>query len=54
MDEESVKWSEERYEFIKKCLKPFLKSCGYQEKNIHYIPISGLLGVIVNGIIILF
>ncbi|MCQ2818719.1 MAG: GTP-binding protein [archaeon] len=44
MDEETVKWDQERYEAIKKNLKPFLKSCGYQEKNIHYIPISGLLG----------
>lgn len=44
MDEETVKWSQERYETIKKNLKPFLKSCGYQEKNVHWIPVSGLYG----------
>ena len=45
MDEETVKWSEERYLSIQKALKPFLKSCGYNiEKNVHWIPISGLSG----------
>jgi peptide chain release factor subunit 3 len=43
MDEESVKWSEERYNMIQKNLKPFLKSCGYNvDKYVHWIPISGL------------
>ena len=45
MDEETVKWSQERYESIQKQLKPFLKSCGFNvEKNVHWIPISGLSG----------
>ena len=44
MDEDSVKWSQDRYESIKKTLEPFIKSCGYEESNIRYIPISGLYG----------
>jgi len=45
MDEESVKWSEERYMEIKTKLTPFLKSCGYDIDNyVHWIPLSGLNG----------
>ena len=45
MDEESVKWSKERYDSIIKTLKPFIHSCGFDtEKNVRYIPISGLTG----------
>ena len=45
MDEESVKWSEERYLEIKTKLTPFLKSCGYDIDNyVHWIPLSGLSG----------
>ncbi len=45
MDEDSVKWSKERYDSIVKTLKPFLHSCGFDtEKNVKWIPISGLTG----------
>ena len=44
MDEESVKWSKERYDSIVKTLKPFLHSCGFDDKNIKWVPISGLTG----------
>ena len=45
MDEDSVKWSKERYDKIIETLKPFLHSCGFDtEKNVKYIPISGLTG----------
>ena len=45
MDEESVKWSKERYDSIVKTLKPFIHSCGFdEEKNVKWIPISGLTG----------
>ncbi len=45
MDEESVKWSKERYDKIKSDLSTFLKNCGYNlEKHVHWIPISGLTG----------
>ena len=45
MDEESVKWSKERYDNIVKTLKPFIHSCGFDvEKNVKWIPISGLTG----------
>ena len=45
MDEDSVKWSKERYEEIAKQLKPFIHRCGFDiEKNVKWIPISGLTG----------
>ena len=45
MDEESVKWSKERYDNIVKTLKPFIHNCGFDvEKNVKWIPISGLTG----------
>lgn len=45
MDEDSVKWSEERYNEIVGGVTPFLvESCGFEEKNLTYIPISGLTG----------
>ena len=45
MDEDSVKWSKERYEEIVKQLKPFIHRCGFDiEKNVKWIPISGLTG----------
>ena len=45
MDEESVKWSKERYDNIVKTLEPFIRSCGFDtEKNVKWIPISGLTG----------
>ncbi len=45
MDEPSVKWSEDRFNEIKKNLTPYLKSCGFDnEKDIVYVPISGLTG----------
>jgi peptide chain release factor subunit 3 len=45
MDEESVKWSKDRYDQIKKDLSVFLKQCGYNiEKHVYWIPISGLKG----------
>lgn len=45
MDEETVKWSKERYDQIKKDLSVFLKQCGYNlEKHVEWIPMSGLIG----------
>ena len=45
MDEDSVKWSKERYDNIVKTLKPFIHSCGFDvENNVKWIPISGLTG----------
>ncbi len=38
-------WSEERYDEIVTKLTPFLRSCGYNpKKDIHFLPMSGLLG----------
>jgi peptide chain release factor subunit 3 len=45
MDEESVKWSKDRFDKIKSDLSAYLKSCGYNiEKHVVWIPISGLTG----------
>lgn len=45
MDDETVKWSEERYKQIKSELSEYLKKIGYNmESDVHFIPISGLYG----------
>mmetsp|Transcript_9642 Transcript_9642/g.16950 ORF Transcript_9642/g.16950 Transcript_9642/m.16950 type:complete len:597 (+) Transcript_9642:149-1939(+) len=45
MDEQTVKWSEERYESCVKKLRPFLKGCGYRVKrDVTFLPISALSG----------
>ena len=45
MDDETVKWSKERYDNIVKSLKPFIHSCGFDiEKDVKWVPISGLNG----------
>ena len=47
MDESSVGWNKGRFDEIKDKLSPFLqKACGYDlEKNVRWVPISGLFGV---------
>jgi len=43
MDENN--WAQSRYDYIKKQLHPFLKNvCGYDDKNLYWIPYSGLNG----------
>ena len=45
MDEETVKWSQQRYDQIKTDLSVYLKLCGYNiEKHVYWIPLSGLKG----------
>jgi peptide chain release factor subunit 3 len=45
MDDDSIKWSKDRYKEIKSNLSSFIKSCGFNiEKDIYWIPVSGLLG----------
>lgn len=45
MDEESVKWSQTRYNQIKNDLSDYLKKIGYNvETDIVFIPVSGLYG----------
>eukprot|EP00829_Urostomides_striatus_P009909 TRINITY_DN222_c0_g2_i1.p1 TRINITY_DN222_c0_g2~~TRINITY_DN222_c0_g2_i1.p1 ORF type:complete len:648 (-),score=233.22 TRINITY_DN222_c0_g2_i1:44-1987(-) len=45
MDESSVRWSKERYEFIKSQLTPAIVKYGFNvEKNVTWIPLSGLTG----------
>jgi peptide chain release factor subunit 3 len=45
MDEQSVHWSKERYEFIKQQLCPALTRFGFNlEKQVVFVPLSGLTG----------
>lgn len=45
MDEDSVNWSEDRYNEIVGGVTPFLiEGCGFLEENLTFIPISGLTG----------
>ena len=44
MDADSVKYSEERYEEIKKELSGYLKKVGYNVEKIRFVPISGWAG----------
>src|SRR3989338_5550272 len=44
MDADSVKYTEERYEEIKKELTGFLKKVGYNVEKIRFVPISGWAG----------
>ncbi|GBG33809.1 Elongation factor 1-alpha [Hondaea fermentalgiana] len=45
MDEQTVKWSKERYDDIVKRLRPFLKSSGFKVKrDVTFLPISALSG----------
>lgn len=40
-----VKWEEKRFNQIKDQLNVYLKSIGFKEENINFIPISGLEGI---------
>ncbi|CAA6672673.1 unnamed protein product [Spirodela intermedia] len=45
MDEQTVKWSKQRYDEIESKMIPFLRSSGYNvKKDVQFLPISGLLG----------
>jgi len=44
MDSPSVKWSQERYEEIKKETSTFIKKIGYNPEKVPFIPISGWVG----------
>nr|CAB3449719.1 unnamed protein product [Digitaria exilis] len=45
MDDPTVGWSKERYDEIEGKMIPFLKSSGYNvKKDVHFLPISGLVG----------
>jgi len=44
MDDPSVEWQQSRYDEIVKKLQPFLKSSGFKEEQVVFLPISGLTG----------
>ncbi|OAF66781.1 hypothetical protein A3Q56_05511, partial [Intoshia linei] len=51
MDDQTVNWSNDRYEEIKLKLTPYLKKLGYNTRtDIHYIPLSGFKGTNVDVI----
>ena len=39
-----IGWNENRYDDICNKVYPFLKQTGYLDKNIYFVPISGLSG----------
>mmetsp|Transcript_29093 Transcript_29093/g.28794 ORF Transcript_29093/g.28794 Transcript_29093/m.28794 type:complete len:375 (+) Transcript_29093:515-1639(+) len=49
MDDPSVGWSQERFEFIRASFSQFLRNtCKIVDENIFWVPISGLLGLNLN------
>merc|ERR1712066_1080235 len=44
MDDLSVEWAQSRYDEITKKLGPFLKSSGFKDDQVVFLPISGLTG----------
>jgi elongation factor 1-alpha len=44
IDEQTVNYSEERYNEIKKKIPDFIKKVGYKPKNVPFIPTSGWEG----------
>ena len=51
MDEESVQWSEERFNEIVTGVTPFLcDTCGYKREELIFVPISGLTGENIDNV----
>merc|ERR1740130_493272 len=44
MDDDSVGWEQERYDEIVNKMSPFLKTNGFKEEQVIFLPISGLKG----------
>lgn len=44
MDDNTVEWQQERYDEIVKKLTPFLKSSGFKDDQLLFLPMSGLTG----------
>ena len=40
-----IDWSEVRYDEICQKVLPYLKSIGYKEQNVNFVPVSGLTGI---------
>ena len=51
MDDPSVKWDKKRFDEVHTKLIPFLKICGFKEKDITFVPISGLKGTNVKDLV---
>ena len=48
LDAADPPWCEDRFEHIRATVLHFLKDSGYREKNVTFVPVSGLTGVNVN------
>ena len=44
-----AEWREERYDQICQTVLPFLKTIGFKENNVQFVPISGLQGTNLNS-----
>eukprot|EP00929_Paragymnodinium_shiwhaense_P102844 TRINITY_DN6606_c0_g1_i1.p1 TRINITY_DN6606_c0_g1~~TRINITY_DN6606_c0_g1_i1.p1 ORF type:complete len:660 (-),score=280.20 TRINITY_DN6606_c0_g1_i1:265-2244(-) len=44
MDDPSVEWAKTRYDEIVTKLSPFMKSCGFKDDQVIFLPMSGLVG----------
>jgi peptide chain release factor subunit 3 len=44
MDESTVMWSQERYNYIVNSLTPYLRKMGYKQNEITFLPLSGYSG----------
>jgi peptide chain release factor subunit 3 len=51
MDDPSVMWDKKRFDEVYTKLIPFLKACGYKEKDITFVPISGLKGTNLKDVV---
>lgn len=40
-----IDWNEDRYDEICQTVLPYLKSIGYKEQNVNFVPCSGLNGI---------
>jgi translation elongation factor EF-1alpha len=41
---DDCQWDKKRYDEIQKGLKPFLNNAGYDDSDIIWVPIAGMLG----------
>lgn len=48
MDDKTVEWDKERFEYIQSKLAPFLKRWGFKSKDIYWVPVSGFTGLNIN------
>jgi len=45
MDDQTVNWDQERFDNIKESVGKYLRTIGFQPKDVNYVPISGFTGM---------